>query len=302
MENLITLVLVLTPLFIGYFIRLPKPYLPVLDRLLSVLVYIILILIGISLSQVPNLGEQTIFIFSMASLLFIGTTLFNLIFIILWEHCYPWQVQTASSKKKAKVSISGSVKQISCVLLGVLLGKTLQENYLPSNHAGTVALMLLILLVGMQLGSSGIALKNVLINRRGVWLSIHIMLSALLGGLLFSWIVPNVSMGQGLALASGFGWYSLTGIVITEAYGAVWGSVALVNDLAREFFALAFIPLIMKRYPSAAVGVGGATSLDFTLPIIQSSGGLAVVPLAISFGFIINLLAPFLMILFSSLS
>ncbi len=61
---------------------------------------------------------------------------------------------------------------------------------------------------------------------------------------------------------------------MTEAYGPVWGSVALLNDLAREFFALAFIPMLMRRHPSAAVGVGGATSLDFTLPVIQSSGGL----------------------------
>ena len=78
------------------------------------------------------------------------------------------------------------------------------------------------------------------------------------------------------------------------------GEVALLNDLAREFFALAFIPMLMRRHPSAAVGVGGATSLDFTLPVIQSSGGLAVVPLAISFGFIINVLAPVLMVVFST--
>jgi uncharacterized membrane protein YbjE (DUF340 family) len=117
---------------------------------------------------------------------------------------------------------------------------------------------------------------------------------------LFAALQPDVSWSKGLALASGFGWYSLSGIVMTEAYGPVWGSVALLNDLAREFFALAFIPMLMRRHPSAAVGVGGATSLDFTLPVIQSSGGLAVVPLAISFGFIINVLAPVLMVVFST--
>ena len=104
---------------------------------------------------------------------------------------------------------------------------------------------------------------------------------------------------QGLALSAGYGWYSLSGIVMTQAYGATWGSIALLNDLLREFFALAMIPVIMRRYPSSAIGVGGATSLDFTLPIIQSSGGIQVVPMAISFGFIINIVSPLLMILFS---
>ena len=88
---------------------------------------------------------------------------------------------------------------------------------------------------------------------------------------------------------------------MTEAYGAIWGSVALFNDLIREFFALIFIPVFMRKSPSASVGLGGATSLDFTLPIIQQSGGLKVVPLAISFGFIINIVSPVLMVAFSAL-
>ena len=117
---------------------------------------------------------------------------------------------------------------------------------------------------------------------------------------MFAAIFSDVSWSKGLALASGFGWYSLSAIVMTDAYGAIWGSVALFNDLIREFFALLFIPLVMRNYPSAAVGSGGATSLDFTLPIIQQSGSLTVVPLAISFGFLINIVAPVLMVLFSA--
>ena len=55
MESLKTLALVLTPMFIGFAIRLPKPYLKMLDRLLTGLVYIILLLIGIGLAQVGGL-------------------------------------------------------------------------------------------------------------------------------------------------------------------------------------------------------------------------------------------------------
>ena len=46
-------------------------------------------------------------------------------------------------------------------------------------------------------------------------------------------------------MSSGYGWYSLSGIVMTSAYGAEWGSVALLNDLLREFFALVVIPLLI---------------------------------------------------------
>ncbi|VEI44532.1 Membrane protein of uncharacterised function (DUF340) [Actinobacillus equuli] len=58
----------------------------------------------------------------------------------------------------------------------------------------------------------------------------------------------------------------------------------------------------MRAFPSTAVGLGGATSLDCMLPVIQKSGGTQVVPLAISFGFIVNLVAPLLLALFIGLA
>lgn len=104
-----------------------------------------------------------------------------------------------------------------------------------------------------------------------------------------------------MALASSFGWYSLSGTMMTDAYGAMWGSVALINDLTREILALLFIPAVMRHSSSAAIGLGGVTSLDFTLPTLQKAGGSAIVPTIISFGFITNVLSPVLMVLFSRL-
>ena len=48
----------------------------------------------------------------------------------------------------------------------------------------------------------------------------------------------------------------------------------------------------------AAIGYGGATALDFTLPVIQKSGGIQVVPVAIVSGFIMSLLGPILILAF----
>ena len=300
MNSLITLISILTPLFIGFFIRVPKQTLLWLDKGLNGLVYVILTLIGISLSQVDNIGHEIGFIAGAAALLFVCVIGMNLLVLMVFDRKWPWQNDLKGSGRKARISIRGSVQQIACVLLGFVLGRALKESWLPPESANTYALMLLVLLVGVQLGSSGITLRKVLINRRGVETFVLITVSGLIGGALFALLMPGVKLTQGLALASGFGWYSLSGIVMTGAYGPIWGSVALVNDLAREFFALMFIPLLMRRHPSAAVGVGGATSLDFTLPVIQNSGGLAVVPLAISYGFVINVAAPFLMVFFSS--
>lgn len=77
---------------------------------------------------------------------------------------------------------------------GFILGKILADIWVYAESSGTYALMLLILLVGMQLGSSGIQLKQVLINKRGVQTFILITLSGLLGGVIFALMTPEVSV------------------------------------------------------------------------------------------------------------
>jgi len=302
MQSLITLVLVLMPMFIGFAIPSNPKMTVFADKGLSYLVFIILTLIGIELSQVEGLGSQigeiALYVITL-SILTMGTGLFSL---MLFDRLKPWQAKKPVAKSKEhRVSIRGSLAQVICVVIGMVIGYFLPEGYLPPENTMTVLLMILILLVGIGLKGSGITLKEVLLNRRGVEMSVIFTFAVLAGGLFFALLFSEVSWTKGLALASGFGWYSLSAIVMTEAYGAIWGSVALFNDLIREFFALIFIPVFMRKYPSASVGLGGATSLDFTLPIIQQSGGLKVVPLAISFGFIINIVSPVLMVVFSAL-
>lgn len=302
MQSLITLVLVLMPMFIGFAIPSNPKMTFIADKALSYLVFVILTVIGIELSQVEGLGSQVgeiALYVTVLAILTIGAGLFGL---MLFDRLKPWQAKKPVAKSKEHhVSIRGSLVQVFCVVIGMVIGYFLPIDYMPPENTMTVLLMILILLVGIGLKGSGITLKEVLLNKRGVQMSVIFTLAVLIGGLVFAMIFTDVSWTQGLALSSGFGWYSLSAIIMTDAYGAIWGSVALFNDLIREFFALIFIPVFMRKYPSASVGLGGATSLDFTLPIIQQSGGLKVVPLAISFGFIINIVAPVLMVVFSAL-
>lgn len=274
MQSLITLVLVLMPMFIGFAIPSNPKMTKLADKGLSYLVFFILALIGIELSQVEGLGNQVTEIalyVAVLSVLTIGAGLFSL---MLFDNMRPWQAKKNKTKSKEhSVSIRGSLAQVFCVVIGMGIGYVLPVAYMPPENTMTIMLMVLILLVGIGLKGSGITLKEVLLNKRGVEMSVIFTLAILVGGLVFALIFSEVSWTKGLALASGFGWYSLSAIVMTDAYGAVWGSVALFNDLIREFFALIFIPVFMRQYPSAAVGLGGATSLDFTLPIIQQSGG-----------------------------
>jgi len=154
-----------------------------------------------------------------------------------------------------------------------------------------------LLLIGCQLRNSGMTLREILLNTWGMKIAVVVILSSWLGGAVAA-LLLNLPLTNGLALASGFGWYSLSGILITDGLSPVYGGAAFIIDLSRELIAILIIPSLIRRHPSAAIGYGGATSMDFTLPMIQKSGGNEYVPLAIVSGFILSLSAPLFISLF----
>ncbi|MGL5045768.1 MAG: lysine exporter LysO family protein, partial [Plesiomonas sp.] len=164
--------------------------------------------------------------------------------------------------------------------------------------ASEYALIFLLWLIGIQLRNSNMPLRQILLNRRGLLIAVVVLISSLLGGLIAA-LLLGLPINKGLAIASGFGWYSLSGIMLTDALGPVLGSAAFFNDLLRELVAIMIIPLLVRRYSMSAVGIGGATAMDFTLPVIQKSGSVQLVPAAIVSGFILSLSAPVFMALFA---
>lgn len=109
----------------------------------------------------------------------------------------------------------------------------------------------------------------------------------------------DMPLHTGLAMTSSYGWYSLSGILMTQAFGPVIGSSAFLNDLLRELISIMLIPLMIRRYAATTVGICGATSMDFTLPILQRAGGTSIVPAAVVSGFITSLMGPIMIALFS---
>ena len=96
MESLVTLVLVLMPMFIGFAIPSNPTMTKVADKGLSYLVFIILALIGIELSQVEGLGNQlgeiALYV-TVLSILTIGSGLFAL---MVFDHIRPWHAKKPS--------------------------------------------------------------------------------------------------------------------------------------------------------------------------------------------------------------
>lgn len=295
------LLIILLPLVIGYLIPLHRPSaLKLITRFLSWIVYVILFFMGISLAFLDNLASNLLAILHYAAVSVVIIMLCNIAALMWLEQKMPWQNHHRQEKLPSRLAMAlESLQLCGVVLIGFLIGLSGLSFLQHATEASEYTLIFLLFLIGIQLRNNGMTLRQIVLNHRGMIVAVVVMVSSLLGGVINAFIL-DLPLKTGLAMASGFGWYSLSGILLTESYGPVIGSAAFFNDLARELLAIMLIPGLVRRSRSTALGLCGATSMDFTLPVLQRSGGVEIVPAAIVHGFILSLLVPILMAFFSA--
>ena len=197
--------------------------------------------------------------------------------------------------------MKGSVVIISFFILGVLLGRfNLLPDTLLNNDFSIYALYLLMFLVGISIGSDEKAIRAIRNQSLKIFLiPIGTILGTLIGVYLISFFITNRSAADCLAIGSGFGYYSLSSIFITEYKGAEMGVIALISNIIRELFTLLFAPLLVMWFGKLApISAGGATTADTTLPIIAKYSGNEFVVIAITHGVLIDFSVPFLVTFF----
>ncbi len=294
------LLIILIPLCIGYVLpRQGLRTLKVVNRLLSAMVYVILFFMGISLAFLDDLSTNLMLIAGYVLVFSLCILCMNYLALLWLDKRLPWpsagHAQPSTSRWRMALD---SFRLCMVVAVGFGLGLTGWHWLGVASRASEICLILLLLLVGIQLRNSGMTLWQIILNRRGVFIAAVVAVSSLAGGAAAA-LILGLPVNTGLAMASAFGWYSLSAILMTDAFGPVIGSTAFFNDLLRELAAIVLIPALMRRQRSTGLGLCGATSMDFTLPVLQRSGGIDVVPTAIVHGFLLSLLAPILIALFS---
>ncbi|WKE64771.1 lysine exporter LysO family protein [Gallaecimonas kandeliae] len=288
-----SLAVILLPLLLGYLLPpfKDKP-LAWVGRGVTWLVYVILFFMGMGLAGIDNLASALARMAGTTALVFGAVTAANGLALWLLSKAF----HDHGRQGERQPIRWGQVLKDSGILVGTVITGTLVGLVLPLNaHAFSEgALALLLLLIGIQLRAAGMTLRQLFLNRLGLFIALTLMLSTLaMGALLAPWL--GLPVNHGMGLVSGFGWYSLSGILVSDALGPLWGATSFFVDLFRELVALALIPTLMQRAMPLAIGYAGATAMDFSLPVIQKSGGPACVPVAIVSGFLLSLATPVLM-------
>lgn len=200
--------------------------------------------------------------------------------------------------------MKSSIVIVSFFVLGLLFGcLEIIPLSVIDNDLSFYALCGLMFCVGLSLGNDSRTFQRFkMLNPRLYLLPFATIAGTLVGCAAISWLLPSRSLFDIMAVGSGFGYYSLSSIFITEYKGPELGTVALLSNIIREITALLLAPLLVKYFGRLApISVGGATTMDTTLPIIMRFSGKEFAVVAIFHGFVLDLSVPILVSLFCSL-
>lgn len=206
--------------------------------------------------------------------------------------------------------MKNSITVIAIFIVGCVAGACYDIEF-DIHNLSLCILYALMLQVGIGIGSN----KSLCESLRHVSPKILLVpLATITGTLLFSAVASLLlsqwSVFDCMAVGSGFAYYSLSSILITQfkepsigmQLATELGTIALLSNIIREMMALVGAPLIRRYFGKLApISAAGVNSMDVLLPSITRCSGKEVMPIAICHGILVDLSVPFFVNLFCNL-
>jgi uncharacterized membrane protein YbjE (DUF340 family) len=173
-------------------------------------------------------------------------------------------------------------------------------NALVSDQLFSVTLLLLLFVFGFSFGLDKDAIgKMKKTGPKILVFPLFVALGSLLAGLVGA-LILRLDVAGTVAVSAGYGWYTLSGPLVGQLFGAELGTLGFAANFFRELLTITAIPLMVKLDKYAPVASGGATTMDTTLPVIMRYCGDDMLMTAFSNGLILTLIAPFTIIAIAS--
>lgn len=178
--------------------------------------------------------------------------------------------------RRPSISIYAAASMISGILIG---------GFLKADYSAAIDPLLYLLLFAAGADMAGVEIK---LDASALAAPVVALLSAALVGLIFF-----AAFGISPAVAFGLGWYSFTGPYLARAGDAVGGAYGLLVNFLREQFTYIFAPLLARKFGRTGVlAMGGATTMDNTLPLYTALYGSSFSIYAFANGAILTVLVP----------
>lgn len=338
MDTIIYLGKLILALILGVIIgkKIPSKILKISDKFLNITLFVLLFFMGINTGAIDNILSELKTIGYSALLVTLFSIGGTIVVSIIASYIFDFKkkniiqengmikdtINVTSSdinnlynsglKDEAKIQMKKHwlfrifyiVKEplvlVGVVLLGILakLFTPLFDWYTPSII--TILLYFLLFFSGIGIIESKIKIKEIFDSPLLLLLPLWTIIGTYLGAFILG-VVSDFTISESLGLSSGFGWYSLSGIMITDLGFPLLGSISFLSNIFRESFTFFLIPVFSKlgrRFFYPSICIGGATTMDVTLPIIMTHYGPSSMIPAMYHGITMTILVPFLIPLF----
>lgn len=287
-------------IIVGYFrvlsdklIRLTKPV-----SLIGLL--LLIFLLGVKVGNEPRVTQHLGEIGVQGLLIALFTVVGTLIFAIPIEVWLRRKIEINNIAKQQP----GSMKEMQltgmillCMITGIIVGyiQILPQILLRDlDNFSWYILALLLFLVGIDMGMTAIWKKIAQFGFIILFLPIGVAVGSLLGAIAVSYLLP-MPMNQTTSVAGAFGWYTLSAVVLGKLHSPQLGALAFFANVLRELITFIFFPIFVRFHRQiSGITLGGATTMDTTLVLIDRVAGPEYAAIAFVQGLILSIIVPFL--------
>lgn len=282
---------------------LPKKILDVSGKMITFSIIFLLITMGLRIGldkqTLGNLGKYGLQAFCFALM----TILFSLGAVALLEKGLAKNLRpSAGNEIQVETAAQPHPYRMTAIILGAFFCGVLLGIFVVPSSVNAVlpiltnwALNLTLFAVGLDLGLNKQMWKQMMTIGFFIFLTpLGVALGSVLAGMLTGKVL-GWTFWEGGAVGAGFGWYSLSGVMISELHSVALGTIAFLSNVMREIMTIMVTPFLARKVGKfTLVAPGGATTMDTTLPIITACGPPGIAIIAFINGVILSSLVPIL--------
>ncbi len=183
---------------------------------------------------------------------------------------------------------------VGTVALGILAGYFI----LPHGFIGitgtllTVILCIFLFLIGLDTAGEGTLAENFRTAGFRILLFPFISIAAMCIAAFIAAPLLGLGIKDSLCIGCGMGWYSLAPAMIAD-YSLKISAVAFIHNVLREIISIILIPVVADRIGYIeSYGLGGATGMDVTLPVVARAAGSEVAMYSFICGAVVSASVP----------